>query len=102
MAKRKYSPVFQTARTREWFKNAVVGWRRDPADLYADGYFDAAELVATSALSGRRKDALIYPLCFLYRHSLEVALKEVIRKVERLIWLRSLLDDDLRGKDRMP
>jgi len=96
----KQSPVFLPAKTREWYKNAVVGWHPDPDRAYADGYHEAAEIVAGRALEGHYPDRLIYPICFLYRHALEVTLKDLIRQVEELICTRAWGEDDLVGHVR--
>ena len=98
----KHSPVFWPARRKEWFKNAHVGDRRDAGETYADGFFDAAEHVAGRALVGPYRDRLFYPMCFLYRHALEVVLKERIRAVEELIVARAYLEDSLVAEVRTP
>jgi len=49
------------------------GW-----DAYASGYLEAANLLVEKALeTGQRTDTLIYPVAFLYRHYLELRLKEI-------------------------
>ncbi len=94
MVAQKQSPVFLQAKRRERFKNATVGWYPPDNDAYAEGYFDAAEAVAAQALEGPYKDRLIFPICYLYRHAIEVILKELIRKADKLIGLMSYLDCD--------
>jgi hypothetical protein len=94
MGAQKQSPVFLPAKSRERFKNATVGWYPPHSDAYADGYFEAAELVATNALEGPFKNRLIFPVCYLYRHALEVVLKELIRKADQLIGLMNYFEDE--------
>lgn len=56
-------------------------------DFYAQGYFHAAEMLIDS-LDGKYpsvNDKLVYPICFLYRHFLELRLKEIIFYGSRLI-----------------
>jgi hypothetical protein len=57
-----------------WLNWALRGW-----DAYASGYLEAANLLVEKALeTGQRTDTLIYPMAFLYRHYLELRLKEII------------------------
>lgn len=56
-------------------------------DLYAQGYYRAAEMLIES-LEGKHpsvNDKLVYPICFLYRHFIELRLKEIIYYGSRLI-----------------
>ncbi|NOT91644.1 hypothetical protein [Ferruginibacter sp.] len=47
--------------------------------VYNLGYFDAAELLVMSYIKEERaKDLLVYPIIYLYRHSIELKLKEFI------------------------
>src|SRR5262245_27116320 len=64
----------------DWFNNACVGWGRCHEDLYVRGYERAAEvLIDRVSGSGGDADVLIYPIVFLYRHHLELRLKQIIR-----------------------
>ncbi len=69
--------------------NACVGWTREQWDLYAEGYRRGAEVLVQHVRATRAdQDFLIYPIVFLYRQAIEVALK-------RLMWKGSqLLDRD--------
>lgn len=56
-------------------------------DLYAQGYYEAAERLIDS-LDGKHpsiNEKLVYPICFLYRHFIELRLKEIIFYGSRLI-----------------
>jgi hypothetical protein len=101
MSKLKYPPVFRSAPRGEWFKNAIVGSSPDAGETYAAGFFEAAEAIAAQARDGSYKDRLFYPMCFLYRHALEVVLKERIKGVEELISARAYSEDELAGQVRV-
>jgi hypothetical protein len=60
--------------------NACVNWRSPDWNLYATGYKTAADMLATYVVERRvRQDSLVYPILFLYRQYIELALKEIIR-----------------------
>ena len=59
----------------------------DPWSVYADGYREAADIIVARINEGhRQQDALVYPVMFLCRQYLELAIKNLIRKS----WKRSL------------
>jgi hypothetical protein len=63
----------------DWWHNACVNYGCHPWELYATGYKDAADVLAERVFETRRHaDFLIYPIAFLYRHYLELRLKEII------------------------
>jgi hypothetical protein len=98
---KKSPPVFHPARMNGWHLNAVLGWSHDPDQLYASGYAMAAEMVAERAMQGSHQDVLIYPICFLYRHALEIVLKELIRDTEKFIRLAAPFNEQLAGMERV-
>jgi hypothetical protein len=56
--------------------NACVGWSSDHWHGYMEGYRRAAErLVQHVVETGRDLDYFVYPVAFLYRHAIELALK---------------------------
>jgi len=58
--------------------DALLNWALKGWDAYASGYLEAANLLVEKALeTGQRTDTLIYPVAFLYRHYLELRLKEI-------------------------
>lgn len=60
----------------DWQYNAMLDWSHFRADLYAFAYKDAADgLVEAMANRKVPLDSGIYPLLFLYRHSLELLFK---------------------------
>jgi hypothetical protein len=74
----KDDKLFTTA--EDWWNNACLNYSRDGWTLYALGYKDAADLLVSHIEDGgRRQDTLVYPILFLYRQYLELALKELIR-----------------------
>jgi hypothetical protein len=63
------------------WSNAVLlsdRWCDMPWDLYAQGYLRAGEAALERALSRRETDTLVYPIVFLYRHYVELKLKETL------------------------
>lgn len=85
--------------------------------LYAAGFFDAGDLLATTMVANRAPvDTCIYPLLFLYRHAVELAVKQIAADISALLgiaapapgqhnpqvywqWLRPHLDGfDLVGR----
>lgn len=58
-----------------WPYNAFV---ESDWDLYATGYKRAADYLVEQAASTHQQDFIIYPAMFLYRHYLELRLKEVL------------------------
>jgi hypothetical protein len=74
----KDDKLFTTA--EDWWNNACLNYSRDGWTLYALGYKDAADLLVSHVEDGgRSQDTLVYPILFLYRQYLELALKELIR-----------------------
>jgi hypothetical protein len=60
--------------------NACINWRSPDWNLYATGYKTAADMLATHVVERRnRQDTLVYPILFLYRQYVELAVKEIIR-----------------------
>ena len=59
--------------------------------VYARGYFFAAECLSRSLLERISfADYEAYPVVFLFRHSLELSLKNVIYSCARLAWFKDL------------
>ncbi len=58
--------------------NACLNWHWDPFDPYSRGYRKAADILATYVVKNHRdQDMLVYPILFLYRHYIELKLKEI-------------------------
>lgn len=63
--------------------SAIVGGRHySDIYIYILGYYEAAKRLADSALNEGFQDALFYPMCFNYRHYLELSLKNLIINCE--------------------
>lgn len=70
----------------DWQHNAMLNWSHFRADLYAFAYKDAADgLVEAMANRQVPLDSGIYPLLFLYRHSLELQFKLMLNTARALI-----------------
>lgn len=66
---------------KDFHLNACLNWMHDSLPAYADGYKRAADLLCTQIIESNAGpiDTLIYPLCSLYRHYIELRLKEIIK-----------------------
>jgi hypothetical protein len=67
--------------------NACVGNNGGPYDLYdySWGYFDATRLLLAEAKRpGATIDVLIYPICFDFRHAIELYIKYIIADLSRV------------------
>ena len=71
--------LFQS--TGDWWCNACLNLKHaeNSWGLYADGYKEAADVLCERVFeTGRHADLFIYPIAFLYRHYLELRIKEII------------------------
>lgn len=69
----------------DWWSTACLNWYRDGWSLYADGYKNSADaLVEVVTAAGRKQDTFVYPIVFLYRQYLELAIKDLIRRCRSL------------------
>jgi len=65
--------------SRNWHLNALVGsYFSLDMRLYAEGYYLGANLLVGEINKGGPSNVLVYPICFLYRHFIEIALKGII------------------------
>jgi hypothetical protein len=70
----------------DWWNNACLNWCHDTWTIYAYGYKEAADMiVGTLEVQRGPRDALVYPVLFLYRQYIELQLKDTIRLAR--IWL---------------
>ena len=77
-------PIFTS--DHDWHCNACINWSHDALELYTMGYKEAADnLVEQIVEGGILQDALVYPICFLYRQYIELRLKELIKSGRRLL-----------------
>ena len=78
MDTRDYEPVF--ASDHDWHCNACLNWTDDALELYVIGYKHAADNLVAQIVNGDPyQDALVFPICFLYRQYIELRLKEIIK-----------------------
>lgn len=47
-------------------------------DIHITGYKEAGDLLLQNCLEGGRQHVLVYPILFLYRHYIELQLKEIV------------------------
>ncbi len=66
-----------TSGHQDWQNNACLTWTEGNS-IHLEGYKLAADqLVTTIEAGGHDQDFLVYPIVFLYRHHLELLLKEL-------------------------
>ncbi|MBC8485548.1 MAG: hypothetical protein H8D45_05865 [Bacteroidetes bacterium] len=75
------------------FNNAVVGSVFTNEWIYAHCYKEAANALVNIALEKHRMDVMFYPICYLYRHCIEITLKELIRDLNKLIEIKKSIGD---------
>jgi hypothetical protein len=69
---------------RDWKNNACL--RQGDGYAYREGYLRGAQLLVRHvAETERDQDFLVYPIVFLYRHYIELTLKEIIARTPYLI-----------------
>jgi hypothetical protein len=75
--------------------NACITPNGDGQTAYAEGYRRGAKVLVEHVVAGggNDKNCLVYPILFLYRHHIELALKRIIRRAPRLL-SRSLTKDE--------
>lgn len=84
--KRKQNRANLFGPAEDWWHNACLNYLPDQLNAYATGYKDAGDIVADHAIRHRYGlDTLIYPILFLYRHYLEIRIKEIIQQGNRLL-----------------
>lgn len=81
-------------------KNFVISFTKDPRNdfgVFAEGYSHAASTLAEGLLSRTGfPDFDAYPVVFLYRHSLELYLKNIIYKAALLMAFKHMGDIDAK------
>lgn len=69
----------------DYTNNACLNWMHDPSCAYARGYKESAELICNHVINGSGTiDILVYPICALYRHYIELRLKEILSQCYKL------------------
>ena len=67
------------AKSGGWRNTAIIGGPWESDGSLAFGFFEVAEIAVEHWKAGRRNDATVLPIIYLYRHGIELALKEAIR-----------------------
>lgn len=79
MNRKKDAPSTLLASDSDWHNNAGLNYMQDHGTAYTEGYRRAADiLIQHIDESGRDQDFLVYPVLFLYRHHIELLLKQII------------------------
>jgi hypothetical protein len=84
---------------------AVLCWSRN-LQAYAEGYLQASRLLADAVLEGRHVPKAfvhdsVFPIAFLYRHYVELRLKELALTARECLWKRAVGDGDPGLRDQM-
>lgn len=96
MKKKNSSGPGLLASDRDWHNNACLNYMSDHGTAYTEGYRRAADiLIRHIDDTARDQDFLVYPVVFLYRHHIELQIKQVTGLARRL-----LRENDPRGSDR--
>lgn len=85
---KKQKKQFQSLFTSmpDWESNSCLNWSSNPLYTYTTGYKEAADALVNMVLEkSERQDVLVYPICFLYRHYIELSLKEIISSGQCLL-----------------
>ncbi len=79
--------LFKKASIEEVKNRATVGGYNHTRYVYINGYYEAGKNLTEIAISEKysfKKDTLFYPICYNYRHYLELHLKSIIIDCEIL------------------
>lgn len=81
----EFPSLFQPVDT-DWINNARIVKADYRIEFYIQGYKKAADILVNHVLStGTDQDTLVYPIVFLYRHYLELLLKNIIENGAKLL-----------------
>lgn len=79
MKKGKTSEPGLLASDSDWHNNACLNYMPDHGTGYTEGYRRAADILINHIdETGRDQDFLVYPVLFLYRHHIELLIKQII------------------------
>ncbi len=65
------------------YHNAVTGGEFSAPYAYILGYYSAAESLVQTSIESGQLDTLFFPICFNYRHFLELSMKHLIIGAEK-------------------
>lgn len=80
----KENKLFASAPRGRGMDNAIVGGHWAGRYTYVNGYYHAALVLARAALGKEPQDLLFYPICYNYRHCVELHLKAMVVEAEAL------------------
>ena len=70
----------------DWQHDSIIANKRDEWYHYSFGYLKAAEIIESDLIKNPiDRDFLIYPLIYLYRHYLEIVMKDIIIITNKLL-----------------
>lgn len=79
---------FSLASSGSWRPNAVAGGYYCHPYIFIEGYYKAADILSSSAINDSQRlsdlSLLFHPVCYSYRHFIELNLKYLIVKSEKL------------------
>ena len=97
MKKKMPSKAGLLASDSDWHNNACLNYMSDHGTAYTEGYRRAADiLIRHIDETARDQDFLVYPVVFLYRHHIELQIKQVTGLARRLLG-----DIDTHGGDKV-
>ncbi|ARJ44420.1 hypothetical protein B1H58_20605 (plasmid) [Pantoea alhagi] len=80
MDNEKDTPSSLLTNDTDWHNNACLNYMPDHSTAYTEGYRRAADiLIHHINETGRNQDFLVYPIVFLYRHHIELLIKQTIK-----------------------
>ena len=84
------SNLFKTAPRSEWQYNIEAGGTGSSPYFYAWGYAHAASVLIeqfymSESKIDKKNGLIFYPVCYLYRHALEIILKDLLLDLERFL-----------------
>ena len=88
--------LFKSTKSELWYQRATAGGHCCHPYVFIEGFYKAAEVLVSSALTESKTLAdlmfLFNPICYNYRHYIELHLKYLIIKSEELYHLREMCD----------
>ena len=68
----------------DWKRNAWISKGPTPLSVMSEGYYMGGDIITQKILEeGSDQDYLVYPICYLFRHFVELKLKDIIRDARK-------------------
>ena len=75
--------LFTHGSSKDWMRRSAVAGGRQYTRAYTPSYYEAAETLVQAALQDNKPaDLLFCPIVYLYRHFVELMLKDLIRQAQ--------------------